>query len=174
MVDELAMKAVASGDIDKAAVLYERYKRPMLAYFYRNLAQKSQAEDLMQQVFFRMINYRKSYGDGYAFKAWLYRIAHNVLQDFLRKNGTPNASLESAPEVIEESNYYSEEQEEILKKALQRLSPEYKDVILMSRYEELKYEEIAQVLNITVALVKVRVHRGLKVLREIYLEMESR
>ena len=173
MVDEIAMKAVASGDLDKAAVLYERYKKPMVGYFYRQLASGTHAEDLMQQVFFRMINYRKSFSEEYAFKPWIYRIAKNVLQDFLKKNSISLTSIDERFDVGEQESGDREDQEEQLKRALQRLPDEYKEVILLSRYDELKYEEIAKMLDISVALVKVRVHRGLKVLREIYFQMGS-
>ena len=163
--------AVASGDLDKAAVLYERYKRPVLGYFYRSSVNRDTAEDLMQQVFYRIIHYRKSFAEGYVFKPWFYRIARNVLQDFIQKNRNVFSGLDEKMEVEEEKTY-DQEQEYQLKRALDKLPREYREVILMSRYEELKYEEIAEVLQISVSLVKGRVHRGLKILREIHFQME--
>ena len=171
MTDELAMMAVASGDLDKAAVLYERYKRPLMGYFYRSSVNRDTAEDLMQQVFYRTIHYRKSFTEGYVFKPWIYRIARNVLQDFIQKNRNVFSGLDEKMEV-EEEKAYDQEQEYQLKRALEKLPHEYREVILMSRYEELKYDEIAEILQISVSLVKVRVHRGLKILREIYFQME--
>ncbi len=172
MIDEQAMLAVSNGDLDKAAVLYERYKKPVLGYFYRNTVRNETAEDLMQQVFFRVINYRKSFSEGYTFKPWLFRIARNVLQDAVQKNKISFTSLDEGLGFQEEEEMYTTEQEAQLKIALQKLPDEYREVILLSRYEELKYDEIAAVLQISTALVKVRVHRGLKILREIYFQME--
>ncbi len=171
MTDEQAMRAVASGDLDKAALLYERYKRPILGYFHRSSVSSSHTEDLMQQVFFRVIHYRKSFADGYVFKPWVFRIARNVLQDFARKNQRIVFGLDEKAE-IEDEPTYDAGQEEQLKQALEKLPMEYREVIMLSRYEELKYQEIAEILQISVALVKVRVHRGLKILREIYFQME--
>lgn len=171
MTDEQAMMAVASGDLDKAAVLYERYKRPVLGYFYRSSVNRDTTEDLMQQVFYRIIHYRKSFAEGYVFKPWLFRIARNVLQDFVQKNRNIFSGLDEKME-IEEEKGYDKEQEYQLKRALEKLPQEYREVILLSRYEELKYDEIAEILQISVSLVKVRVHRGLKILREIYFQME--
>ncbi len=170
MTDEQAMMAVAGGDLDKAAVLYERYKRPVLGYFYRSSVNRDNAEDLMQQVFYRVIHYRKSFSEGYVFKPWLFRIARNVFQDFIQKNRNIFSGLDI--EIEEESSDYDQEQEYQLKRALEKLPREYREVILLSRYEELKYDEIAEILQISVSLVKVRVHRGLKILREIYFQME--
>jgi len=163
--------AVAGGDLDKAAVLYERYKRPVLGYFHRNLVSRDGPEDLMQQVFYRIIHYRKSFTEGYVFKPWLFRIARNVLQDFIQKNRNIFSGLDERMD-IEEEKPYDQEQEYQLKRALDQLPQEYREVILLSRYEELKYDEIAEILQISVSLVKVRVHRGLKILREIYFQME--
>lgn len=170
MTDEQAMMAVAGGDLDKAAVLYERYKRPVLGYFYRSSVNRDNAEDLMQQVFYRIIHYRKSFSEGYVFKPWLFRIARNVFQDFIQKNRNIFSGLDA--EIEEESSDYDQEQEYQLKRALEKLPQEYREVIVLSRYEELKYDEIAEILQISVSLVKVRVHRGLKILREIYFQME--
>lgn len=170
MVDEQAMMALANGDLDKAAVLYERYKKPVMGYFFRSGLSRDNAEDMMQQVFYRLINYRKSFREGYIFKPWLFRVARNVLQDFLKRNKNWK-ELDDKLEVEEEKDY-NEEQEFQLKLALDKLPNEYREVILLSRYEELKYDEIADILQISVSLVKVRVHRGLKILREIYFQME--
>jgi len=171
MTDEQAMMAVAGGDLDKAAVLYERYKRPVLGYFCRSSVNRDHAEDLMQQVFYRIIHYRKSFAESYVFKPWLFRIARNVFQDFVRKNRNIFSGLDEQME-MEDEKTYDHEQEYQLKRALEKLPQEYKEVILLSRYEELKYDEIAEILQISVSLVKVRVHRGLKILREIYFQME--
>ena len=170
MTDEQAMMAVAGGDLDKAAVLYERYKRPVSGYFYRCSVNREDTEDLLQQVFFRIIRYRQSFSGNYIFKPWLFRIARNVFQDFIRKNRNTFSGLD--PEMAEENNDYDPEQEDQLKRALEKLPLEYREVILLSRYEDLKYDEIAEILQISVSLVKVRVHRGLKILREIYFQME--
>lgn len=170
MTDELAMRAVSAGDLDKAAVLYERYKRPMFNFFLRYSIGRENAQDLTQQVFYRLINYRNSYREGYEFKTWIYRIARNIFHDFLKDNHNKMSELNDNFDIEDEENF-DDEQQNILKKALDELPNEYREVIMMSRYEELKYEEIAQVLNISVSLVKVRVHRGLKQLREIYFQM---
>jgi RNA polymerase sigma factor (sigma-70 family) len=170
MTDELAMIAVSAGDLDKAAVLYERYKRPMFNFYLRYGIGRDHAQDLTQQVFYRLIHYKHTYQTGHEFRTWIYRIARNIYHDFLKDNHNKMNELDANIDLADEVNF-DDEQHQILKKALEELPNEYREVLMMSRYEELKYEEIAEILNITVSLVKVRVHRGLKQLREIYFQL---
>lgn len=170
MTDEVAMKFVADGDLDKAAILYERYKKPIFNFYLRFGIRHEAGQDLTQQVFYRLIHYRHTYQDGYEFRTWIYRIARNIYHDFLKDIQNHTSEIKENFDIADEPNF-DEEQHQILKKALEQLPTEYKEVIMMSRYEELKYEEIAKVLNISVSLVKVRVHRGLKQLKEIYFQM---
>ncbi|RFS13738.1 RNA polymerase sigma factor [Emticicia sp. C21] len=170
MTDEAAMQLVASGDLDKAAILYERYKRPLYNFYLRFGVERDSSQDLTQQVFYRIIHYRNSFRDGYEFRTWIYRIARNIYHDFLKEHSHNHKDLHENIEVAEEENY-DDEQYLLIQKALKKLPQEYQEVLTMSRYDELKYEEIADILNISVSLVKVRVHRGLKQLKEEYLKL---
>ncbi len=170
MTDEAAMKLVAGGDLDKAAILYERYKRPLFNFYLRFGVARDSSQDLTQQVFYRIIHYRQSYKDGYEFKTWIYRIARNIYHDYLKEQSHNHKDLNENIDLAEEENY-DDEQYLLIQKALKKIPQEYQDVLRLSRYEDLKYEEIANVLNISVSLVKVRVHRGLKQLKEEFLKL---
>ncbi len=167
MSDEALMESVLNGDLDKVAVLYERYKKPVLNFFIRFGADRESGRDLTQQVFFRLIQYRHSYKTGSGFRPWIYRIARNIFHDFLKQHGSGYKSIETLSEVAQEEEN-DEEPFILIRKALERIPDDYREVLMLSRYEELKYEEIATVLNISVSLVKVRVFRGLKALKEEY------
>lgn len=171
MTDELAMTLVAGGDLDKASVLYERYKRPLYNFFLRFGLDKETAQDLTQQVFVRLLQYRQSYKEVSVFKPWIYRIARNVHNDHLRSNPMKMSDLEYLSDVVPNPESADYESQELVKKALQFLPDNYKEVLIMSRYEDLKYEEIAQILDCSVALVKIRVHRAIKQLREVYFQL---
>ncbi|PLK42934.1 RNA polymerase sigma factor [Emticicia sp. TH156] len=170
MTDEAAMQLVAGGDLDKAAILYERYKRPLFNFYLRFGVARDSSQDLTQQVFYRIIHYRQSYKDGYEFKTWIYRIARNIYHDYLKEQSHNFKDLNENFDLAEEENY-DDEQYLLIQKALKKIPQEYQDVLRLSRYEDLKYEEIANVLNISVSLVKVRVHRGLKQLKEEFLKL---
>lgn len=169
MIDEQIMLEIASGEIGKAAILYERYKKPILKYFIHKGTRQEIAEDLMQQVFFRIIHYRESYKEAYPFKPWIFKIARNVFLKEVSNKNLSFVSLDKAEDLSTSENVWEDNS---LHKALKLLPEEYREVIMLSRFEELKYDEIAEMLDISVSLVKVRVFRGLKILREIYFQQE--
>ena len=172
MTDETAMMYVHNGELDKAAILYERYKRPLLNFYLRFGVENETCHDLTQQTFYRLIHYRHTFKEGYLFKTWIYRIARNLFHDYLKDNHLKMSELDANHEIFEEENQ-EEEKHKLIHLALQSLPDEYREILQLSRFEELKYEQIAEVLNISVALVKVRVHRAIKKLREIYLSLEE-
>ena len=171
MTDEAAMNFVVNGDLDKAAILYERYKRPLLNFFLRFGVERESSHDLTQQTFYRLIHYKHTFKEGYEFKTWIYRIARNLFHDYLKDNHLKMTQLDDEIEVYEETNN-DDEQHRLVHIALQKLPAEYREVLHLSRYEELKYEQISEVLNVSVSVVKVRVHRAIKKLREIYLSLD--
>ena len=171
MTDESAMNFVVNGDLDKAAILYERYKRPLLNFFLRLNVEREMCHDLTQQTFYRLINYRHTFREGYEFKTWIYRIARNLFHDHLKDNHLKMRQLDENLEVWEDENH-DDEQHRLLHVALQKLPNDYREVLQLSRFEAMKYEQIAAVLNVSVSVVKVRVHRAIKKLREIYLSLD--
>ena len=79
MTDESLMLCVKNEDLDKAAILYERYKRRLFNFFlYKNNSNKEKSEDCVHQVFYRIIKYRQSYKEDNNFKVWVYTIAWNI------------------------------------------------------------------------------------------------
>ncbi len=77
---------VKSGEIDRLGLLFERYKKPLFGYFYRTFHDKETSEDLVQNVFIRILKYRSKFTGYGKFSSWMYRIAHNVSVDYYRKN----------------------------------------------------------------------------------------
>jgi RNA polymerase sigma factor (sigma-70 family) len=172
MTDEKAMNAVALGELNQAAVLYERYKKPLYNFFVRSGRTRDQSQDLTQQVFVRVLQYKHTFRADAVFRTWIYQIARNVHMDHLRKNSHRLSDLMTAYQVPAESyNHDQNEDIALVQKALKLLSEDYREVLILSRYQELKYEEIAELLDTTENNVKVRVHRALKQLREIYYEL---
>ena len=138
------------------------------------------SEDLLQNVFYRMLRSRHTFtGDG-EFKTWMYSIARNVVKDQLKKDlRTPDSydptDLAERISATTRSDETLEHRLEIkaLQRALNALSPESREVLILSRFQDLRYEEIAGVLDISVGAVKVRVHRATNQLKELYMETEQ-
>ena len=171
MTDEQAMYAVSQGDLDKAAILYERYKKSLLNFFLYRQNDRENARDLTQQVFLRMLRYRHTYREGASFKTWILEIARNVFFDYLKKNPTHTDLNEIAD--IGDSYDETEEQHQFLHRALAQLPDQYREVLLLSRFQHMSYEEIGQSLGLSVPNVKVRVFRAMQKLRDLYMNVSN-
>lgn len=169
MTDEQAMYAVSRGDLDKAAILYERYKKSLLNFFLYRQSDRENARDLTQQVFLRMLRYRHTYREGASFRTWVLEIARNVFFDYLKQNPT-HSDLADVPD-MGESYDETEEQHQYLYHALARLPDQYREVLLLSRFQNMSYEEIGQTLGLSVPNVKVRVFRAMQKLRDLYFNV---
>lgn len=176
--DETLMLAVRDGDVTKLGFLFDRYHTLLFDFFARMTGNRALAEDLVQDVFFRILKYRKTYRDDSHFKTWMFHIARNARIDYFKKHRAevlfPEEGFEiegHSPRPIAELE--RQQQSALLKRALQSLPEAKREVLVMARYQEMKYDQIADLLGCEVGTVKVRVHRALKELREIYLKLSG-
>jgi RNA polymerase sigma-70 factor (ECF subfamily) len=174
MSDEELMAQVRSGIGEMLGVLFERYHVPLFNFYLKLTGDRGTSEDLVQEVFFRILKYRHSYRVDTPFRAWMYQIARNARLDHLRKR-RPETSWE--PEMspaIEPTDTAQQSQEAVLlRRALMQISEDKREVLVLSRFQDMKYEEIAQLLGCEVNTVKTRVHRALQDLRQIYQQLSS-
>jgi RNA polymerase sigma-70 factor (ECF subfamily) len=172
--DEELMSQVRSGVGEMLGVLFERYHVPLFNFYLKLTGDRSMSEDLVQEVFFRILKYRHSYRPETAFRAWMYQIARNARVDHLRKR-RPEASWEPemSPPVEPVDTAQQTQETVLLHSALMRISEDKREVLILSRFQDLKYEEIAQLLGCEVGTVKTRVHRALQELRQIFHQLES-
>lgn len=163
------MSQVRNGVGEMLGVLFERYQMPMFNFFYKMTGDRTTSEDLVQEVFFRILKYRQTYRPGTPFRAWIYQIARNARVDLFRKQ-RPEVSWEPElePSVIPADSAQQKQETERLYQALLQMPEEKKEVLILSRFQGLKYEEIAQLLGCEVNTVKTRVHRALQELRELF------
>jgi RNA polymerase sigma factor (sigma-70 family) len=174
MSDEELMTQVRGGVGEMLGVLFERYQSPLFNFFYKLTGERPASEDLVQEVFFRMLKYRHSYRPDTGFRAWMYQIARNARVDLLRRR-RPEASWEPemSPAIKPPDMAQQEQEAEMLRHALLELPEEKREVLVLSRFQELKYEQIAEVLGCEASTVKVKVHRALKELREVFRQIEA-
>lgn len=171
------MALVRDGDVGRLGTLFERHHARLYNYCLRLTGDAEASRDLVQEVFFRMLKYRRSYRDDGAFLPWFYRLARNTCFDHFRSSGREVAAeVESfdraAPGPAPSEEAERREEVRLLSRALGRLPVEKRDLLVMARFGSLGYREIAEVLGTTVGAVRVRVHRALKELRQVYRTLE--
>lgn len=173
------MLQVKAGDTNKMGLLFERYHRELFGFLYHMSGSADASEDMVQTVFYRMLRYRHTFTGEGAFRSWMYHLARNVLVDSVQKNKR-SAHHQDVAEYAEriaggamaDESLQKEQELATLQNALASLSADHREVLVLSRYQELKYEEIARILNTTEGAVKVRVHRAMCELKKIYLKLE--
>lgn len=178
--DHELMIAVRAGEIRKLGELFERYHKPLYGFFVRLTNQPSVGEDLVQIVFYRILKYRHTYRDEGKFSAWIYHLARKVAADHFRKHATtpiptdPTNLVEQADADPQPSDQAATTEDVILlRAALARLPLEHREVLVLSRLQHLEHKEIAKLMDCSVGAVKVRAHRALKELREVYFKIRK-
>lgn len=167
--EQYVIKQVLAGNKQAYADIINTYKNPLYATILRMTKDPELAQDLAQEVFIKIYEQLGQYKDG-SFKSWLYRVAINHTIDELRKKQykVKNEELEDAhlieiehPEFI----YLKKERARLLEELLNEL-PEQERMIFLLRYNnELSYEEISQLLQISITDVRNRLHRSKKKMR---------
>jgi RNA polymerase sigma factor (sigma-70 family) len=173
------MLKVKAGDSDRLGLLFERYHRPLYSFFVRPSGQSEASEDLVQNVFLRMLKYRHTYTGEGEFKTWIYHLARNVHADYYRKyKGQGRTSDYTNLENMLSEDFNPEEQTQhaeemqLLQVALGRLEVEKREVLVLSRFQGLKYKEIAALFGCSEGAIRVKAFRALDELKAIYLKLE--
>jgi len=174
--DSELMTRVRDGELERLADLFERHQRRLFNFFLRLTGDRSRAEDLVQEVFVRILKYRKSFKSEAEFTPWMFAMARNAAVDQYRRlprevQENPEAPEPAAPiDPLEHpvARLEKKEQSELLSRALSRLAPEKRELLLLARFGEMRYEASGELLGVSVGAIKVRVHRALKDLRTAY------
>lgn len=168
--DENLIKQVLSGDTDAFAVIVDRYKTRVFTLAYRMLACREEAEDISQESFVKIYGSLKKYDAGLTrFSTWVYRITYNLCVDHLRKR-KETAPLEedmlAASSKAPEELAVAADSARTLHKAVQSLPEEYRVPLVLFHFQELSYQEICRVLDVPMSIVKNRLFRARKILRQ--------
>jgi len=175
--DEKLMTMVKNGNLDSLAPLYEKYKIPLYNFFYRLTFNEELSKDLTQSVFYRIIKYRHTFYKEHKFRSWIYQMARNIRIDHYKKN---KLLIDEYKKPEDLNNNYNSDENETEKKekhqrlfeALSKLDQENRELIEMSRFQGLKYDEIARITGNSSGSLKVKAHRALNKLRDIYFQNE--
>jgi len=172
LTDEFIMERVKAGKLEYMTELFNRYHQPILNYLARCTGNLEDSRDLTQSVFLRILKYRASYDVSKGFKSWMYRIARNILHSHYseRKICTENIdnhSFLANIEVEENTNH------EKLYRCLDQLNDEYRELIVLSKFQGLKYKEIAGIFSTTEASIKNKMFRAMDQLRTLFYKLEN-
>jgi RNA polymerase sigma factor (sigma-70 family) len=178
--DNALMLQVKEGDLDRMGLIFERHHRPLYGFIFHMTGDREASEDIVQNVFLRMLTYRKNFAGTGEFKTWMYHLARNVLNDHFKKNKRepykyPVESFNEkiAGEYFADMDIEKKQQLQTLQIAMMDLSADNRELLLLCRFQQLKYNEIAELLGITEGTVKVRVHRALNQLKCRYLKIAN-
>jgi RNA polymerase sigma-70 factor (ECF subfamily) len=168
--DAELMARVLDGETDRLGELFDRHHRRLFNFFLRWTRDAGAAEDMVQEVFVRMLKYRHTFRSGAEFGPWMYALARNTAHDQWRARPRelpedPEAPEPAGPFEHPIEGMLAEERRDQLAEALARLAPEKRELLLLARSGELRYEAIGELLGISVGAVKLRVHRAMKDLR---------
>ncbi len=162
------MLKVKAGNLDLMGLLFKRHHKTLFNFLYHMTYQRDVAEDMTQQVFYRMLKYRESFTGSGEFLHWMYTIARNVIKDQGRRKKLPMAAAH-IDDMIDMVPGHTHVEEAQLRRAIGTLNDAEREILSLSRFEELKNQEVAEILGITEGAVKVRLHRAMHQLKQVYL-----
>ena len=178
MTDNFLMEEVKEGKVEKLAVLFEKYHVRLFNFFLRLTGNRGASEDLVQDVFLRILKYRTTYKGPSNFTVWMYQIARNAHIDYLRKSKGELSLDDQWDEVVKAEPTPLDRLErgqdvKLLQEALARLPLKKREVLVLSRYQDMKYKDIAELFGCQIGTVKAHVHRAIKDLGKIYYELSG-
>ena len=172
--DEVLMRRYQAGDEQAFATLFERHAPRVHGFLLRHVGQRALADDLLQATWLHVHRARKTFRDGERFTPWLYTIANNLRRDEARRAARDRGELTrdgrwpeprpSAPDL---------ELEARVRAALQAIPESYREVIVLHRWHDLGFIDIAKMLGTTEGAVKLRAHRGYLALRDELAKVKS-
>ena len=174
------MLAVRDGELDALGELFERHHGPLYGFLCKLIGDRGIAEDITQTVFQRMLKYRHTYRDDGRLTAWMYHLARRCAADHFRRANVAPYATDPADlnELADESPHAAQhatvrDDHALLQSALAKLHHDDREVLLLSRFQELSFAEIAEILECSVGAAKVRAHRALRELRETFFRLQQ-
>ena len=167
------MSHYSDGDDAAFGVLFERYGERIYSFLLHSTGSPALAEDLSQQTWLQVHRARRSFRQEERFTAWLYTIAANLRRDAVRRKRRQPEDLTSdgqLPTQMVEAPPPPGESIERVRRALANLPEGYRDVIVMHRWHDMNFAEIATILGTTESAIKLRAFRGYERLRELLRE----
>lgn len=173
--DEQLMLALRDGELDAFDALFRRHYETVRALCARITATGEGGEDLAQETFLRILRHRATFRGDARFTTWAYRIARNVCLEQLARFSRDRRLAEQWSAEVSTDTSANARSDEIaqLDAAMQALSTEHREVLVLCRYHGLSFAEIGDILGCTAGAARVRAHRALTALRANYLALDG-
>lgn len=172
------MLRVRDGDAASFEVLLRRYRLPLVSFFRRMIRDQELAEDLAQEVFLRVYRSRERYQPEARFTTWLYRIATNLALNAIRdrKDEVSEAPIEDAdgpsgperfvdPHPTVEQRLVQDARQRLIRQAVDGLPEKQRAAVILHKYQEADYRQIARILSVSESAVKSLLFRAYETLR---------
>ena len=164
------MLRLSGGEGDALDLLFRRHHERIHALCVRLTSDPSAADDLVQETFLRVLRFAGTFEQRARFTTWLYRIARNVCLDHLaqerRRSTTEPAEMDAFTQA-------RDPRLDVLERALERLPAALREALVLNRFHDLPYHEIAIVLGCSEGAARERVHRALNELKRLVQELEA-
>ena len=175
--DQQVICAVMNGNVNAYSILVQQYQKPIFNLMYRVTGSYEDAKDLAQETFIKAYEKLDHFRMGARFFPWLYTIGYNHARNFVQRSKPFQQSSSEDFENNSGLDYPSQQEERMLGQidflriyqALEQLPIDYREAVILHYHEGLSMEDIATALQLSVSGAKMRVHRGIKKLREIIL-----
>jgi len=180
--DEELLSAVKAGDTDSLGVLVARWERPLFQFVCRMLPRQDDARDICQETFLRVLKKAHRFRQGSRFSTWMYQIALNLCRDRMRKRKRWSRLVLQRDELPQQPSgptavlsrdqdpahaVEQQEKNEAVRRALNQLPAEQREVLILKEFEGMKFREIAAILDCPESTVKSRMYYGLSGVRTI-------
>jgi RNA polymerase sigma-70 factor, ECF subfamily len=174
--DELLLRRLRDGETAAGETLVKRYHQPLLRYLQRLVGSDHAAEELFQATWLSVLEHIEKFdpsSGGGGFKAWLFRIATNKAHDVWRSRGRETAAKDGLKLIVEAESPQAghriegSEQQEKLRRAIEQLPENQRQVLMLRFYSEMKFSEIAEMLGCPLNTALGRMHKAMLKLKEL-------
>ena len=173
------MLKVKSGEIARLGLLFERHHKSLFGFLVRISGDPDLSEDMVQNVFEKILKNRKQFKGFGKFSTWMFSIARNEWIDHIKKSNN-RSHQKPSEEMLIDTRFTSAQMEEekqdklmVLEKAFTRLADEDKQLLALTKYEGLSYRDAGSVLNISEGNARIRAYRAMHNLRTHFFEIEK-
>jgi len=176
--DLMLLEKIRKGDSLAFELLIRRYEKPLYDFVVRSLWDTDMAEDIVQETFVKVFLKSNQFKGEAKFKTWLFQIAINQVRNLYRSkkrnpvNFIPDADIDAVPDLqTVTGEFLNVEKKQLMRQLIEQLPDKQKNVLLLRVYQELKFEEIAEVVGSPVGTVKANYHHAIN---SLHVRMQKR